>query len=234
MEASVTTGGAVEGQQAEGSAGAEQQQGQEQAQEPNYDPIFERLDQMRTDLSGELEQRMAALQPQQQEQTDPVADDLREVMESEDVDPAQARAVLDRMVEAKANELVSPLAQEIAELRAERAGEQLMEKYPELRDTAKAEAAYEKALDLASQIARGDQQLAEWLSNQPQIVEAAYLADIARQRAAEEASSQQQQEEVALESAGAAAPGGAENPDDQIIGAILGAGGGERNTFLTG
>lgn len=227
MEAS----GAVEGQQ---DTGAEQAQGteeQENGQSPDLQPIFERLEQMGQDFNSELDRRFAAFE-QPLEQPEPQGpDELQQVLESDDPDPQQARQVLDRMVEQKANEMLSPIAQEIAELRAERAGERLMEKYPEFRDTAKAEAAVQGAFDLAMQMTRGNEELSEWLAQQPQLIETAYLAEKARERAADEQSGDSEGE-VELESAGAARPGQAD-PDDQLSQAIMNAGG-ERNPLFHG
>lgn len=225
--------GTVEGQeQAEGAAESAEQNGQ--SAEPDYTPIYERLDQMKADLGSELEERMAQFQPAPQEEPDPVRDDLQRVLEAgDDVSPEQAQAVIDQMVERKAQGMVEPLMQELQSLRGYLDGKELEEKYPEFKDSGKAQAAAQKAAELAYE-RTGDEQLAGYLGNQGWFIELAHLADAARQRAADEGSAGEQ--EVELESAGAAAPGQGEDPDDLLRKAIRESDGGERsrNSFLFG
>lgn len=223
---------AVEGQQAEGTE--QEPQEQEEAQQPDLSPIFERLDRMGEDFQSRLDDRFAAFEQPFQEQEQQGPDELQQVLESDDPDPAQARAVLDRMVESKAQEMMGPLYQEIAEMRAERGGEKLMEKYPEFQDTEKAEKAVNDAYGLAMNLTRGNEELSNFLADSPEFIETAYLAGVARQRAADEQSAGTSEGEVELESAGQARPGQADDYEDRLRKSILEAGGGERNTLFLG
>lgn len=233
MEAA-QAGQAVEGQEQtqgenQGQEGAEQEQAA-----PDYTPIFERMEQMGQDFSAELEERLASLQPaQQQEALAPsAADEMAQMLESgEEPDPQQARAILGRMVDEALEARVSPYAREVEELRMERAADQLFEELPALKDEKALEAAYDAAFDVAIQMTRGNEEQAMWLANQPQMIRFAHLAGVAgQQRAADEASGAEQ--DVELESAGAARPGQAD--DDEALKRAIREAGPTPNRYLTG
>ena len=219
--------GAVEGQ---GQEGAERQE--QQGAEPDYTPIFERLDQGMNDLRSDIEQRFAQIQPSEPEQ-DPLRDQFQDLVENEGASPEEAMAVIEQLAERKAEEKLGPLAEQVRSLRLERQADALFAELPELKEQDKLEKALDQSFQLALNLTGGDAERAEQMANEPALIRAAYLADAQAQRATTETGGAQQQE-VDLESAGAAAQGNGEDPDDELRRSIVGAGPGQDNTWLSG
>lgn len=230
--ASVQTGDPVEGQQQEGSEGQEGTERQEGAEQPGLEQIFERLDEMGQGLKSDLEQRFAALQEAAEpEGPDPVAEDVRQLTDPDgELSDEEARGLLERMFDQRAQEMLAPVAEELAELRGEREQQLLVEEFPEFKDPGKLQTARQAVYDMALEMTRGNEQLAEWLASQRPIIRATYLAGTARREPGEQPG---EQSTVDLETPGAAVPGQGD-PDEAVRQSIREAAGGERNSFLTG
>lgn len=188
------------------------------------DPVMARLD----EITGRLD---SLVQPQQ-DASDYSLDDLLgqgfgedpyaqqdpqgfdqgqpQGFDQDQFDQQQALQQLDQLIGQRANDVVAPLMQRFEQMQTQQHAAQLEAKYPELKNGEVASTVVKEAVQTAQRIGYekglSPQQVAA-LSRDPHIIELTYLAQRARQQAAQETPVSGNQ--VHLESTGAN-PGGVE------------------------
>lgn len=210
MEASQTTGA-----DAPVDTGTQDEGGQEQQQGLDLAPLEQRMDEF-TGRFGEALDRLEQRLPEPDQQGyDPAQEEMQQNFESlydpttGEPDPQQAERLLQQMIDQRASQAVGPVMQEIQAMRVERDAERLEQQYPDLQDPANAKAALDAAQEAAVQMGKPE------LAQSPALVEMAYLASQARERAAAEPAAGASGND--LESGGGAAPSEEEDDPAQRI-----------------
>lgn len=160
-----------------------------------FDPtaLTDRMGEMeRTFLEklGSIDERLNAPaeenEPQEQVYVNPetgdIIDQYGNPVEEPGFDPEQFEQEVDRRVEAKLQEQLSPILERFQEADLEA----LEERYPALRTREGAEPVIRAAQAQAEKFARGNPQFAEGLVQDPSFIELVHLAELARTRAEQE------------------------------------------------
>lgn len=202
------------GQQGQGEGGEAQQQ-----QGPDVSALAEQLgtygqsmEQMRETLQG-MQQYMTQQQQAEPQGEEPQAQDLDlSFLDDPAMTPEQIAQSLTGLIDSSADQRaqallqqhITPLTQQVSEMRLESQAERLVQEFPEMAEPETAEKVVGTARQYAEMMGRPD------LANDPAFWRLTYLAG----RAADQANAEQGDEPQAahLEGAGGAGPGG-QQPD---------------------
>lgn len=224
-----------------GQQGQQGNEGTDQAG-PDFSPVMDRIDQIEATI-GPVAEWVQSQQAPPEAQGEDYADFVNRLFAGEEApaeteqeqqaqlpqvftDPQAFQQLLDRAVQEKLDKTVGPELEAGRQDRQQREINELMTKYPALKEQDVAgpvvQAAQQFAYELAQRL--GQPELADTLWRQPGVVEQMYLAEQARQTSGAEVPAGANGGEARLEGANGANPG-ADQPNlaEQIIQARQGS-----------